>query len=302
MASNIPLTSDLRSIVLEKEVSPLLEIGAYESLWLQPGASFAKIAEFFRAHPRATPSEFIDPTLAIERGREVLQRFEKAGVREFGVRVHGAGEYPPKLRDAKHPVELLYFRGWWDLIDSRSVAVVGTREISEEGIRRTRKLVKGLVDHNFTIVSGLAKGVDSVAHRTAIERGGLTIAVPGTPLDECYPKENRELQELIAKEFLVISQVPTLLYHTQDYRRNRLFFPERNKTMSALTEATIIVEAGETSGTLIQAQAAFEQGRKLFILESCFNRPSLSWPARFEQKGAIRVRDLDDILKNLGLN
>jgi DNA processing protein len=85
--------------------------------------------------------------------------------------------------------------------------------------------------------------------------------VIGTPLSRVYPKDNAELQRKIAREFLLISQVPVKRYERQDYRRNRLFFPERNITMSALTEATIIVEAGETSGTLIQARAALNQGR-----------------------------------------
>jgi DNA processing protein len=82
--------------------------------------------------------------------------------------------------------------------------------------------------------------------------------------------------------------------------QNRFFFPERNVTMSALTEATIIVEAGETSGTLTQARAALYQGRKLFILNSCFEREDLTWPARFEAQGAVRVREPDDIWKALG--
>jgi DNA processing protein len=92
--------------------------------------------------------------------------------------------------------------------------------------------------------------------------------------------------------------VPVKRYEDQDYRRNRLFFPERNITMSALTEATIIVEAGETSVTLIQARAALHQGRKLFILDNCF-RKGLSWPKKFADKGAVRVVDYDDIRKNL---
>ena len=85
----------------------------------------------------------------------------------------------------------------------------------------------------------------------------------------------------------------------QDFRSNRIFFPERNVTMSALTEATIIVEASDTSGTLIQARAALAQGRKLFILDSCFHNSSISWPAKYEAQGAIRVRDYDDIRKHL---
>jgi DNA processing protein len=107
------------------------------------------------------------------------------------------------------------------------------------------------------------------------------------------------LQRRVARDFLLISQVPVKRYENQDYRQNRLFFPERNITMSALTEATVIVEAGETSGTLIQARAALQQGRKLFILDSCFRNKRLTWPHRFAEKGAIRVADYDDIRQHL---
>ncbi len=94
--------------------------------------------------------------------------------------------------------------------------------------------------------------------------------------------------------------MPVLRYHRQEPPRNRYFFPERNVTMSALTEATIIVEASDTSGTLTQARAALHQGRKLFILSSCFDKPGLTWPSRFEKQGAIRVRDFDDLWGPLG--
>ncbi len=154
--------------------------------------------------------------------------------------------------------------------------------------------------NRFGIVSGLAKGIDTVAHTTAIESNGVTIAVIGTPLNATYPPENAELQHRIAKDFLLISQVPVVRYSNQTYRGNRLFFPERNITMSALTEATVIVEASETSGTLTQARAALAQGRKLFILDSCFQNPNLTWPKRFQEQGAFRVRDFDDIGEHLG--
>jgi DNA processing protein len=164
---------------------------------------------------------------------------------------------------------------------------------------RTRRLVRALVDDGFTIVSGLATGIDSEAHKTAIEANGRTIAVIGTPLSHSYPKENAELQRHIGENFLIISQVPVKRYENQDYRRNRAFFPERNVTMSALTEATIIVEAGDTSGALIQARAALKQNRKLFILDNCFRNPNVTWPAKFAQKGAVRVKDYDDIRQHL---
>ena len=160
-------------------------------------------------------------------------------------------------------------------------------------------MVRALVGDGFTVVSGLAAGIDRMAHETAIEDSGRTIAVIGTPLSHAYPKENAELQHVIAEKFLIVSQVPVIRYESQDYRRNRRFFPERNVTMSALTEATIIIEAGETSGTLIQARAAIKQGRKLFILDSCFRDSRLDWPEKFAREGAVRVRDYDDVQEHL---
>ena len=176
---------------------------------------------------------------------------------------------------------------------------MGTRRPSREGLARTRRLVRELVNEDFTIVAGLAAGVDRMAHETAIAEKGRTFAVLGTPLSHIYPKENTDLQRQLAEDFLVVSQVPVKRYESHDYRWNRSFFPERNVTMSALTEATIIVEAGETSGTLRQAQAAILQNRKLFILDSCFQNPQLTWPAVYEARGAIRVKEYDDIRQHL---
>lgn len=292
------LAADLNGLA----VSPILprrEMGAYEALWLEPRASFKKIAERFAADPQALPSDFVQPERVDDCATKALTLLAKAGVRKFGIRIHHAGDYPQKLRDARHPVELLYYRGTWEIAETRSVAVVGTRKPSEEGTARARKLARELVKHGFAVVSGLAAGIDTVAHETALAEGGMTIAVVGAALGSVYPKENFDLQERIAAEQLLVSQVPILIYDLQDWRWNRNFFPERNVTMSALTEGTIIVEAGETSGTLTQARAALHQGRKLFILNSCFER-GLSWPERFVRKGAVRVRDPEDIWEHLG--
>jgi DNA processing protein len=280
-------------------ISPRREMGAYEALWLEKGASFKSIAERFAADPKALPSDFVEPARADECAAEVLRILKHEGVHRFGVRVNHAGDYPARLRDARHPVELLYYQGAWELTESRCVAVVGTRKPTDDGIDRAERLAREFVKHRYTVVSGLAAGIDTAAHRAAMEEGS-TIAVIGTPLGSHYPRENRDLQDKIAREFLVVSQVPVLRYRRQHVPRNRFFFPERNVTMSALTDATVIVEASETSGTLTQARAALHQGRKLFILNSCFERSDLTWPARFEAQGAIRVREPDDIWKALG--
>lgn len=281
-------------------MSPFREMAAYEALWTEQGATFKTIADKFRrAEGGILPSELVSDSTIDSFKSKLKNILDKFNVEDFGVRVHGAGEYPDKLRDARHPIEVLYYQGWWDLVNTPSVAVVGSRKVSEEGARRTRKLVKCLVSDGFTIVSGLAEGVDTCAHQTALDMGGKTIAVIGTPLSHNYPKQNFGLQKKIRENYLLISQVPFQRYLDQDYRSNRIFFPERNVTMSALTKATIIVEASDTSGTLTQARAALAQGRKLFILESCFQNPSISWPAKYEAQGAIRVRDYDDIRTNL---
>lgn len=285
---------------LERPVSPYREFGAYEALWTERQASFRSIAERFQAHPGALPSDFVPVEDALRYAELARKILGDAGVTQFGVRVHGAGEYPEKLRTAEYPVELLYFQGWWDLVESRSVAVVGTRNPSEEGKKRARKLVRQLVEDDFTIVSGLAKGIDTVVHTTAMKEGGRTIAVLGTPIHMKYPKENAALQDRIAKDYLLISQVPVVRYQqTPNPTANRFFFVERNITMSALTLGTIIIEAGETSGTLVQAKHALKQGKKLFILENNFKNPALSWPAKFEELGAVRVRDYEDIRDHL---
>lgn len=284
-----------------RAVSPFVELGAYEALWDQDKASFKTLAARFAKSPGSVPSDFIARSRATEYANTVHNRLVTAGVRHYGVRVHGAGEYPERLRDAEHPIELLYYQGWWELVNSpRTIAIVGTRKPSEDGVRRTRRLVRSLLSDDFTIVSGLATGVDAIAHNTAIREGGRTIGVLGTPLSRSYPKENAKLQEEIARDHLLISQVPVARYErAPNPTANRHFFPARNVTMSALTDATVIVEAGETSGTLVQARAALKQGRKLFILDSCFRNPKLTWPHTYEKRGAIRVRDYDDIRQQL---
>ena len=289
------IDSDFQS----RAVSPLREMGAYEALWSKPSTTFKSLSSLFGQNPDRLPSDFVGEREARVCAQDAKRRFEEANIGKFGVQVHGAGEYPPGLRDATYPVELFYYQGHWNLVDLPAVAVVGTRKPSREGKKRTKQLVRKLVEDGFTIISGLAAGIDRVAHETAIEEGGQTIAVIGTPLSRVYPKENEELQRHISKNYLLISQVPLMRYESQDYRRNRYFFPERNITMSALSLASIIVEAGDTSGTLIQARAAIAQRRQLIILDSCFQNSKLTWPTRFKSKGGIQAREYDEIKTHL---
>jgi DNA processing protein len=232
-------------------------------------------------------------------GQRVIEKLRARTRNRFDVRVFGEWEYPERLRDAADPVELFYFQGNWALAAAPGVAVVGTRKPTEQGRARAAFIAKRLSQDGITVVSGLAEGIDTAAHQGAIDNGGQTIAVIGTPLGHAYPKANAALQERIAREYLLISPIPVERYDAQNFRTNRFFFPERNKVMSALTKATIIVEAGETSGTLVQAREALRQGRKLLIMKSCFERDDITWPARFEREGAIRVDSYDDVRRQL---
>ncbi|MEZ5307995.1 MAG: DNA-processing protein DprA [Pyrinomonadaceae bacterium] len=280
-----------------KYLSPAREMGAYESLWNDSVSSFKQVRTQLTSSNHDYFSEYVPEHVATTFFQRAQERLFSSGVDDYGVCIEGTADYPVQLKDAEHQLHLLYYRGIWDLVFSPGISVVGTRNPSSEGIRRTKRLVKELVSRNFTVFSGLARGVDSVAHRTAIENKGKTVAVIGTPLSRSYPPENRSLQEEIAKRFLVISQVPVIRYESNGPSFNRFFFPERNITMSALTLGTIIVEAGEGSGTLTQARAALKQGRKLFILDNNFKDPNLKWPNKLLNQGAIRVQSMDDFDK-----
>lgn len=178
-----------------------------------------------------------------------------------------------------------------ELIRKRAVSIVGTRDVSANGAARARRLAKELSEHGLVIFSGLAKGVDTEALRSAIHVGGRVIAVIGTPLDKAYPAENKRLQEEIYRDHLLISQFrpgqPVFPSH----------FPERNKLMAALSDGTAIIEAGDTSGTLHQAAECVRLGRWLFIAQAVMDDTTLTWPRRFETYERCRVlRDVTDIL------
>lgn len=285
---------------LKKPISPMKEMVAYEALWRDKKMSFRNLAKLFAQQPGKLPSDLVSKADIDHLYADVkAAALNPAIAYRTNLLVHGSFDYPDRLRQAEEPVEVLYYAGHLDWLSTRSVAIVGTRQPSAEGLEQAAMLARFLVQHDFTVISGLAAGIDTMAHTTAIAAGGRTIAVIGTPLDRTYPAANADLQKKIAKNHLLVTQVPFIRYREQSIHGNRLFFPERNKTMSALSEATVIVEAGETSGTLIQARAALHQGRKLFILDACFKNKSITWPAHYQEQGAIRIRDFEDILPHL---
>ncbi|WOO43124.1 DNA-processing protein DprA [Rubellicoccus peritrichatus] len=285
-------------ILGQATISPRNEAIAYEALSSIRENTLKKLAPRLM-NGRRLPSELLSEEQIIDdltqKAKEVL---ESVSV-DFSISMFGDLKYPHTLRDVKHPLPLFYFRGDLALLEKRCISVVGAREVSPEGIARAERLARLLAEKDFVVVSGLARGVDTAAMTSAIRSGGNVVGVIGTPIDSFYPKENKKLQEYVATHNLLISQVPFLRYSMQDYRINRFYFPERNETMSALSEATIIVEASDKSGTLTQARAALKQGRKLFILNSCFENPRITWPAKYEKRGAIRVKSVDEIVERL---
>jgi DNA processing protein len=281
---------------LKNTISPYEEMIAYEALWSQQNQSLKTLSELFK-HDRGLPSQILQRDLFgddINRVKEFLK--SKSG---FSVAIHGDFQYPKKLRSAKYPLELFYYKGDIGLLERRCISIVGSRQCTEDGIKRTKKLVVELVKRNFVIVSGIAVGIDTVALKTAIKENGQVVGVIGTPIDQYYPQENKELQDTIAKNHLLISQVPFYRYSVEPFKSKRNYFPQRNETMSALSEATVIIEASDTSGTLTQARAALQQKRKLFILNSCFENTSIKWPHTYAERGAIRVRNTNDIISHL---
>lgn len=207
-------------------------------------------------------------------------------------------EYRSQLTEIelKNSPEELFHEGDFSLLyQGQRVAVVGSRKVSPEGKIRAEFITKKLVEKGITVVSGLAQGVDTVAHFTAIKNQGKTISVLGTPIDKVYPKENKDLLDTIKKEHLAISQFPV------NYPSKPSNFPIRNRTMALISDATIIIEASEKSGTRHQGWEALRLGRTVLILENITKNKALTWPSEMIEYGAhILNRDnFDDILDNL---
>lgn len=175
------------------------------------------------------------------------------------------------------------------------VAIVGSRKASSAGVGRARRLARILVERGIVVVSGLAEGIDTAAHTETIDRGGRTIAVIGTPLDRVYPKQNAALQERIAADHLLVSQFP------QGYPTNPGCFPMRNRTMALISDATVILEASDTSGSISQGWESLRLGRGLFISRAIVDDTSVTWPKEMLEYGAQILSDqtIDLLLESI---
>lgn len=169
--------------------------------------------------------------------------------------------YPERLRNISDPPKKLYCLGDVNLLCGKNIGIVGTRRISNYGQKVTTKITKEFVENGFVIVSGMAVGVDSVAHWTALQSGGKTVAVLGAGVDVVYPPENETLyNSILESDGLIISEVPL------GKRVEKEMFPARNRIISGLSEAVVVTEAALRSGSLITARLALEQGKDVFAV------------------------------------
>jgi DNA processing protein len=177
----------------------------------------------------------------------------------------------------------VYYAGNLAFLNRPCVSIVGTREVSDSGASRARRLARELVASSIVVVSGLAKGVDTAALTSAIDSGGSTVAVIGTPIDRAYPAENARLQENIYQNHLLLTPFRI------GERTFKGSFPKRNRVMAAISDATVIVEASDTSGTLHQAAECGRLGRWLFIMRWLLDDEKLSWPRKFIGKPKVAL-------------
>lgn len=203
-------------------------------------------------------------------------------------------QYPSLLLSTEEASPFLFMRGNIDLLQERIVSVVGTRNPTPQGRERAFMLSMLLGRFGIVVASGLARGIDSAAHTAAVKNEQPTIAVIGTPITKVYPRDNEALQKQISEKGLLISQFPP------SAKVERWFFPMRNAIMSGISAATVVVEAGETSGALKQATYALKQGRLVFIPQSAIDNPNLEWPKKYlKRKGAFKFCKITELLSEL---
>ena len=234
---------------------------------------------------------------AFDRADRAFERLHIAA-RDLGapatVLLPGDTGYPVALGDLEDPPVVVYALGAGK-ISAPVVALVGTRDASPYGERVTRELASALARAGAVIVSGMARGIDSVAHRAALDASGTTVAVLGTGVDRAYPVSNRPLHRRIARDGLVLSELPPATAPT------RGSFPRRNRIIAGLAELTIVVEAGRKSGALITATHALELGRTVAAVPGPIDSPQSAGANELLRDGAIVIADVADALALVGL-
>lgn len=204
-------------------------------------------------------------------------------------------DYPCMLRYIKDPPSLLYYRGDIKIASTTCLSVVGSRHATGYGKWAANMLGRKLAEYEITLVSGMAMGIDTYGHRGALDGNGKTIAVFGCGADVCYPKSNRELMNEILEKGLIVSEFPP------EFQPTNYSFPIRNRIISGLSMGTIVVEAGISSGSLITAELAAEQGRNIYAIPGNINNIFSFGSNKLIKDGAIPLTTIDDIIDELGM-
>jgi DNA protecting protein DprA len=239
------------------------------------------------------PNAAIDSILAWESETDLTGELHR--IREYGAKIFTPEDelYPRLLREIYDPPIVLYI--WGEILerDQHAIGVVGSRRTTHYGLECAKRLSYQIAYSGITVVSGLARGIDTAAHQGALAAKGRTIAVLGTGLHYIYPAENRELAEKISMSGAILTEFP------MDTTPDRQTFPMRNRIISGLSFGLLVVEAGANSGALISASQAAEQGRSLYAVPGPIDRPTSFGSNRLIQQGAKLVMSVDDILEDL---
>lgn len=265
----------------------LLDIfGSVEAAWKAPRQALREAG---------LTSKLVDTLLKARDAMDLDQELRKLEQMSISVITWEDERYPDRLKEIDASPPLLYVSGSLEPIDRYAVAIVGTRRLSPYGETIAREISSGLASNGITIVSGLALGIDGVAHQGALEVGGRTLAVLGSGLDRLYPPKHRKLAHNIKEQGAVLSDYPL---GTAPEGRN---FPPRNRIISGLSLAVIVVEAGESSGALITANFAAEQGRDVFAVPGNIHSRASKGTNRLILNGAIPFLSIVDVLEALNL-
>lgn len=234
----------------------------------------------------------VHDTLLIERAEQQFETAQKMGVITLTLQ---SEHYPSFLKEIFAPPPLLFALGNLSALSFHSVAIVGSRSPTVYGKHVTAQITRELTHHHFTIISGLASGIDTIAHETTLECGGSTIAVLGCGIDNIYPRSNQKLSERICTNGLLISEFP---FKTRPEAFN---FPRRNRIISGCSSAVIVVEAGERSGSLITARYALQQGREVCAVPGPINSPLSRGTFNLIRDGATPVRSGHELAESLSV-
>ncbi len=267
----------------------------YKKLQILLG-KFGNTANIVNSFKKGTVPSFADKDTKAKLGQSpfnIEEEIELINKQKIDIVTIFDKKYPDNLKQIHSPPIVLYIKGQIEDIDKNTVAVVGSRNCTYYGKNMTRRICSSLAKLNITVVSGMARGIDTAAHKETLAAGGKTVAVLGSGLNRIYPSENRKLSEEIAQNGALISEFPM---NTPPLKEN---FPRRNRIISGLSKGVVVVEAPERSGALITADFALEQGKEVFAIPGAANSDNSKGCNNLIKQGAKLACDAFDIIEEL---